>query len=45
MELVKFDREVLEQSGFLPYCRKHIAQAQGENSPTERDQWLTAGHT
>ena len=44
IELVKFDREALEESGVLPYCREHLSAAQGANAPTERDQWLTAGH-
>lgn len=44
IELVKFDREALEEAGFLPYCREHLAAAQGDNTPAERDQWLTAGH-
>lgn len=44
IELMKFDREALEESGFLPYCRECLISAQGDNAPTERDQWLTAGH-
>ena len=44
IELVKFDREVLEEAGVLPYCRERLAFAQGDNAPAERDQWLTAGH-
>ena len=42
IELVKFDREVLEESGFLSYCRTHIAASQGDSAPAERDRWLTA---
>ncbi len=45
LELVKFDRETLEQSGVLPFCRERLAAAQGDKAPAERDQWLTAGHT
>ena len=44
IELVKFDREALEESGVLPYCRERLAAAQGDHAPAERDQWLTAGH-
>ncbi len=44
MELVKFDREALEESGVLPYCRERLAAAQGDHAPAERDRWLTAGH-
>jgi hypothetical protein len=44
IELVKFDREALEESGVLPYCREHLTAAQGDEAPAERDQWLTAGH-
>ena len=44
IELVKFAREALEESGVLPYCREHLTAAQGDQAPAERDQWLTAGH-
>ena len=44
IELVKFDREALEESGVLPYCREHLTAAQGDQAPAERDQWMTAGH-
>ena len=44
IELVKFDREALEEAGVLPYCREHLTAAQGDEAPAERDQWLTAGH-
>ena len=43
VELVKFDRETLEASGFLPFCRDCIAAAQGEAAPTERVQWQSVG--
>lgn len=44
IELVKFDREALEEAGVLPYCRERLTAAHGVDAPAERDQWLTAGH-